>query len=63
MTTPQHERASLDVPASADHPPRSEALEAELAALEAILPAGAPAVAPKPVAESGPRDAPPAADG
>lgn len=40
MTTPQHERAPSDVPASTGDPPRSEALEAELAALEAILPAG-----------------------
>jgi hypothetical protein len=61
MTTPEHERAPPDVPASPEER-RSEALEAELAALEAILPGRAPAVAPKPVPEPGRVEAPPAAD-
>jgi hypothetical protein len=55
MTTPEHRRDPPDVPASADEAPRSEALEAELAALEAILPAEppteSPAVAPKPASD------------
>ena len=48
MATSPDERAPPDPPPDPPEPPRSEALEAELAALEAILPAGAPGVAPKP---------------
>jgi hypothetical protein len=71
--TPKHERAPLELTASPGEPPRSEALQAELAALEAILPVGSPAVVPRPAGETGagddqaavpspPPDAPPAAD-
>jgi hypothetical protein len=52
-TCPPPERAPSDLPASAGEPPRSEALEAELAALEAILPPESPAVAPAPGVASG----------
>jgi hypothetical protein len=61
MTTPQPDRAPPDHAVSPGEPHRSEALEAELAALEAILPAGSPAVATGAAGDQG--SAPPPAPG